>query len=123
LKNRLSGAVPDVGNVRPDCGAYVLGVVDKRRRLDAPAALADAAFVVPKHREARIRQRVGELAEDGNARDGFVAIGRSRSRDEHDGRQRSLRAFRFRQRSGKPEPVGLDAHVLVVRARDSEPAG
>ena len=61
---------------QPHGGAQILGVVGERRRLGPAAALPDAALVVAQHHESRVGEGVGELAEDRDADDGLVPIGR-----------------------------------------------
>ena len=57
-----------------DGRAQVVGEVCEGGRFRASAALSNAALVVAQDQETGVGQRVGELPEDRNARDGLVAI-------------------------------------------------
>ena len=67
--------------------AHIVGVVGERAGFGAAAALADAALVVADDDEAGVGERVGDLAENRNADDEAVAIGRPAAADEDDRRQ------------------------------------
>jgi hypothetical protein len=84
-----------------DRRADVVGVVGERRRFGASAALADAALVVADDDVAGGGERIGDLAEDRNAGDETVAIGRPAAPDSTTGGSRG---------------------ALVCRGRDSVPA-
>ena len=125
----LVDVLPLVGQISDD-RAEIFRVIGQRRRLHAPAALADAALVVAHDEIPRVGQRIRELREDRNARDGFIAIDEARSRAP----ARSPAASpacpfpcpsrppaaaarrRLRHGRGQIESVGEHAHVFVVRA-------
>ena len=107
-----------------DGRAQIVGEVRQRRRFGTPAALPHPSLVVSQHEEAGVGEGVGELAEDRNACDGLVAIGRTRSANEHDRREPRARrrARRPRDRAGQREAVRRHPDLLVALARHREAA-
>ncbi len=105
-----------------DGGAHVFGVIVERGSFGAAAALAHSALVVPKDVEPGIGKGAGDVAEDRDACDGFVPIGRAGAADEHNRRPRLAVGVRgFGERRGDREAIRLDAHLLVTRRATPSP--
>ncbi len=105
---------------------HVGGIVVERSAFDAPAAQADASLVVPQDEKPAVRDRTGELAEDGDAGDDLVPILAAAAGDEDDGWQpfrpplcgfgRARR--RFADGSAEVEPGRRNEHVFVAGPAD-----
>ena len=84
-----------------------------------PPLWPDAPLVVSEHDESLLGERSGELREDRNAGDDFVAINRARPRNQHDGRMpQPARRLRHRHRARKREAGRGNDDVGVGRVAD-----